>query len=499
LPSIKAPTARATKEFVDPRPIELLRALKGLSTPSYAEKLAVWSNMSIPQAGIHAKDGGYQPFRIMDQVHQHPALALLVAGGIRASKSIGISAEAVAWSRHSDLIWIAADTYDLTRQEIEYTLEALMSLGWTKKSLVSLPRSRYQPATIETLWGTLIETRSLHDVNTFVARAPDYIAICEPGLADPNSVQKAFERLSTRAGRLHMAGTFEEARFNWMEEYWRKWMHWPNPESGKSFTVPTWVNRVVYPAGKKDPAILRLMANARSYEDFLLRCGGVPVPHQSQVIGDLFNEKVHVRPTEFRMRDEEGVIHPVELAIDPGFGGGSVYWIGAIQNVPDMPDVIRIVDEVSMESTVYKGVIEECRTRPWWPFARTGVIDPYAGGSHIFGAPSPQSVWWEQASVTLRMPERLHVDMLVGVLKDVLKDPASKKPHVIIDPKCERLIWELTHWRRKKDSAGGFGKPSDKNCDACKGLGYYASDWMSKQGKVSIIPPIEIQDLRLGF
>lgn len=465
--------------YIDPRPIWEQRAAKDLSTPLWDEKLKYWANMSIPQAGIYAEKGGYTPFKIADQAHQHPALTIVVTGGIRSSKSIGLSAEVVAWAPHSDLIWLAGDTYDLARQEFEYAMEALLSLEWTKRAYVTLPRSKYMPCSMETIWGTLIETRSLNDVNTFVARAPDFIGLCEPGLASPDSVQKARERLSTRAGRLWAAGTFEEARFNWLEEYWRAGVRWPNPESIKSFTLPTWVNRISFPGGRNDAGIHLLRNSCRSFEEFLLRCGGVPIPHRSQVIGESWNEKNNVTPLMFQRSDNHGNLTPVELAIDPGYGGGSHYVVLAIQKEKCplcSSERLLIIDEIATESTVYQKVIEKARTREWWLSCRTGVPDPNASRHHVFGMPSVQTVWWEEARVNLRIPPKHLVEELVGLIKDTLSDPVQKHPHVLVDPKCQRLIWEMTNWRRRKQSEG-YGKPSDQNCDAVKALGYYISDW----------------------
>jgi hypothetical protein len=440
--------------------------------------------MSIPQAGILASSGGYQPFRVVDRAHQHGALTIVLTGGVRSSKSISTGAEVVSWFPHSDLLWLAGDTYDLSRQEFEYAMEAMLSLGWTKRHLITLPRSKYLPCVMESIWGTILETRSLKDVNTFVARAPDFIGLCEPGLADPGSVQKARERLSTRAGRLWAAGTFEEAKFNWLETYWRKGIRWPNPESIKSFTAPTWLNRTSFPLGKHDPGIQLLRNSARDMDEFLLRCGGVPVTHKSEVIGDTWNPGVHLGEVKFTRRNERQQQIPVELAVDPGFRGSN-YSVLAIQREACPVDEckserLRVIDEISVTNMVYQKVIEEARYREWWPNASAGVCDPRAGKSFIFGAPSTQMVWLQEGNIRLRLPPAISVEELVGVLRDCLMDPVSHHAHIIVDRRCERLIWEMTNWRKKK-TAEGYGHPSEKNCDSVKALAYYCTDWWGKR------------------
>lgn len=458
---------------IDLRPIWEQRADMGLTTPTPEEKRFIWSQVSIPQARISKDDGGYKPFRIVDMAHDHPARAILLAGGIRGSKSVSSAMEVVAWAPHSDLIWLGADSYDLSRQEFEYAVEALLSLDWTKPSLVSLPNNRYQPCAVETRWGTLIETRTLHDINTFVARAPDLIVICEPGLANEASVRRAYERTSTKRGRVLMAGTFEEVRGQWMEEYWRKWARWPNYDNGKSFTVPSWVNRVIYPGGKHDPEIALLRRRCVDFNEFLRRVVGVPSVESNVIMADVWNQREHVVPLEYIRRDDPtGTLVPVYIAVDPGHSDGT-YVVLAIQVIDD---TIRVIDEIALTGETHDGVIRHCIPKPWWPAVTRGACDPYAGGSHVFGAPSPQRVWWQEARVYLELPERLHVEEQIMTIKSYLRDPLSGKPRIVVDPKCERLIYEMSHWRRKK-TRDGQGKPSRGNCDAIKALAAFLIWW----------------------
>jgi len=472
----------------DIRPIWEQRADRGLSTPLYAEKLAVWSEVTIPQANISSKTGGYTPFKLMARAHAHPARSILVSGGIRASKSIGIAMEVIAWAEHSDLIWIAADSYELTRQEFEYAAEGLISLEYVEPSMVSMPRDQYHPCSMETVWGTLIQCRSLHDVNTFVAKAPDAIFLCEPGLADPRSVVKAHERASTRRGLVWMAGTFEEARYNWMEEYWHKWARWPNAENGKSFVVPTWANTVIYPGGRHDPEVHRLEESMSGTEgQFLLRCAGIPVPPPNLVMRDVWNPKKHIKPWRFCPLRPDGTVWPVFITVDPGYGSGSYYVVTAYQLEPqdDGSEIVRVFDTVVTQQQVHEHVINQCQQRVWWPnVASTGVIDPYAGESHVFGSVSPVSVWYEKTRINLMPPARLKVEESVGFLKTMLAAPGSGKTFITLDPVgCEHIIWEMTHWRRKpsRDAESGYGDPSKRNCDGIKTLAYMATALYSQQ------------------
>ncbi len=454
---------------VDLRPIAIQRAEIGLSSPTNQQKRKIWSTLSVPEAGIYEKDGGYIPFRLMERVHDHPARTKLITGGIRSSKSLGSAMEVMAWLPHADLVWLAGDTYDLTRQEFDYVVEACLSKGWCDRNMITRPRNRSMPCQLTTYWGTRVETRSLHDVNTFVARAPDLIVVCEPGLADPRVFIKASERLSTRRGLLWMAGTFEEVRFNWMEEFWHAWAKYPNNDNAKSFTIPTWHNTVTYPGGKNDPEILLLKQRMEPHE-FLLRCAGVPVPAPNLVMADVWDKNKLLKPYEFERVDSYGNLVPVQLAIDPGYSNG-YYAVEVIQY--DSKGVAHIFDEVARQTELHEDIIEACKDRPWWGNVSGGTTDPHAE-KHIFGSATTGEIWWSKARVKLRIPERLHVSDSIARLKAMMK-PIDGKGLMTIDPICERLVWEMSHWRRKQ-SKEGYGAPTQNNCDGIKAMAYFFVD-----------------------
>lgn len=463
-------------------PIWVQRAELGLSTPLPDEKRETWSQLTIPQARISRETGGYKPFRIIDRAHDHPARIVLVAGGIRGSKSVSAAAEAIAWAPHSSLIWFGADTYDLARMEFEYCAEGLLSLGWTLPRLVNMPTNIFHPCSLETIWGTVIATRTLHDVNTFVAQAPDLIVICEPGLANEQSLQRARERTSTKRGRIYLPGTFEEVKGQWMERMWRKWVRWPNEDNAKSFTVPSWMNRTIFPKGKHDPEIAALRRACKDLDEFLRRVVGVPSKMPDLVFGQDYSVKLHLGKVEWLRRDSQNQPHPVYLAVDPGYSDGH-YVVLAIQVIDGL---VRVFDEVDMSHETHGTVIQAASFKEWWPFAMSGTMDPHAGDKHIFGSVSPQSEWWQRSRINLTLPQQLHVEELIRLIQGYLRDPVSGKPRLVIDEdKCPRLTHELSVWRRKKAN-DGVGIPSKSNCDAIKALGYFLTWLASHQGNLSL-------------
>lgn len=477
------------------------RASIGLTTPTPEERAFIWSQLSIPQANVHKEAGGLKFHPLVKRLHDGPWRFVCEGGGLRGGKSLGLSGEVIAWLPHSNLIWLAAENYDTTRQEMEYIAEAAASLGWA--SSISLPKKRYDPASIETTWGCRVETRSLHDLgamnasSALTSRAPDFIGICEPGLAPPESLQQSRERLTTRRGRLWMAGTFEKSN-TWFVETWKKWTRWPNPDMGKSLAVPSWLNIASFPGGRHDPEIESIMLQYPTFKEFLVRWGGIPMTSEALVMGAYWDEKRLVSDiAQFQPYDRDGHKMPVWLAIDPGYSGKSVYAVEVLQKTSDSH--WAVIDEVIGRTLVHESVIDLCRQKPWWNHVTSGIIDPYAGVNHTYGNASPQEIWWRYGKVPLSPSPRLEVEEAVGRLHFVMRDPQTGRSHVTINPQCKRLIWEMAHWKRIQ-TREGLGKPSDANCDAVKALGYFMSAKYTEEalGYVPGNEPIEVHDWSIG-
>src|SRR3990167_6126058 len=210
-----------------------------------------------------------------------------------------------------------------------------------------------------------------------------------------------------------------------------------------------------------------------SFNEFLLRVAGVPVPSEALVIGEYWNPKRNIIDgMEFVATNRDGTIIPVELAIDPGFSGGSHYIVEAVQVIDGR---VCLIDEVAVQSLVHEEVIQECQRRPWWRSVTGGVIDPYAGGSHIFGAQSPMDVWFKQTRVPLRMAPRWSVEDSESRLCHELRSPDNSQPNLYVSPNCARFIWEMTHWRKRK-TREGFAGPSPNHCDASKAVSYWLAE-----------------------
>jgi hypothetical protein len=234
-----------------------------------------------------------------------------------------------------------------------------------------------------------------------------------------------------------------------------------------------------------------------TFEEFLVRWGGIPLASNALVMGAYWDEKRHVLPVEFEAYDRDGNKLPVKLAIDPGFSGNSVYTVEVLQQRGQQ---WVVVDEVAHQGLMHEEVIDQCRMRPWWKHVAGGIIDPNAGTSHVFGGASPQEVWWNYGRVVLRPSMKTSVDDSVSRLHFMLRNPATGKSQITFSPNCKRAIWEMTHWRRQATKEG-LGEPSKINCDALKALAYFFTAEYTKEALGGYNPgeePIEVHDFSVG-
>lgn len=451
-----APTEEPQTEIEPSPPLSVQRKAIGLGCPSYKAKREIWSSCQSAIAGIDK----YVPARSLMYAHKADARGVAISGGWRAGKSLGSSAEIVSWLPYAELIWLIAVDYDTSRQEFLYAAEMGMSTGLVNPADVRISQNKYQPCTMISVTNCRIETRTLSDYRKLAAQPPDVIVVCEPGLIDNLTLvmELLMGRVSQRRGMIWLAGTSDEAS----EEWYQLWEQWdqPNIIGGKSFSIPTWENLHSFPQGMEERD-LRAYRELYGEEAFLAHYGGIPASPRNLVLRGFWSRDLNIdEDIEF------STDFPVELAIDPNYALGNRYSVEVMQ-WNDGTGEEWIVDEVAMEGATHPQVIEECQSRDWWKYVSGGVIDPYAGESHVYGAPAPVTYW--EPHVELRTDHRPRVNSTVQALKSALI--GDQVPPLRVSPRCERFIYEASRWRQEKT-----GKPSVRMCDALKAAGYWLFD-----------------------
>lgn len=426
------------------------RQTRGLRTPGPAFKRRLFEIV------------GYQPHQAQWMAHSSPASVVVFSGGVRAGKSMAAAHEALAWllchspDRPPPLVWLVGPSYSLVRAEFRYLAQAALKLGVTTPRMVRMPQDEYMPCTLKTVFGGEVVSRSTDDVRKLAATAPDLVVMCEPGLMTEDAYQRARERAAERRGRVWLSGTLEQS-MDWYSELVRLGQTYPNPQDVHAICAPTWENRAIYPLGLDDPW-LQAQREALGERYFAERFGGVPIEPASLVFAGLELGRL---VGDYPWRPDL----PTEVAVDPGWRHGHGYAVLAIQS--DGAEA-WVVDCIYMEETPVEQVLQVCATRPWWPAVRSGIID-VAGSQHQQSMPSQIELWWRYG-VHLwgqKVPEREGIDHLRTLFG---------QGRIHIDVRCQRLIWELAHWRYAEDKGTGSvtEKPLDRDCDCVKALIYWA-------------------------
>lgn len=183
---------------------------------------------------------------------------VLITGGIRVGKSTrgAFRALRAIFRPNTRLIWLVGPTYKHTHEEFRMLLE------WcTKLNLVqgrpSLPQDGIRSMTLKT--GCRIETRSADHPERLASVAPDLIILCEPGQMSAEIYDIVLGRLVERRGTLYMVGTLEDdqrvQRWAWYENLATEWASHPDGHYERSYELPTWTNKKIFPLGFQDPWI----------------------------------------------------------------------------------------------------------------------------------------------------------------------------------------------------------------------------------------------------
>jgi hypothetical protein len=413
---------------------------------------------------------GYTPTAAQAVFHADNSRLKLVAGGIRGGKSNSTAREFDAeLATQGALLWIVGPDYEQCKPEFDYLFAPLHKLGFIEKH--STPEKGSRTFTLAN--GARVQTKSSDDTTTLASYAPNAILMVEAGQQTYETYQKVVERALEHNAKVIMSGTFEGA-LSWYADLFERWQG-PNPEGGKSFSIPSWSNTYKFPGGRTDPKIVALETAINDDALFMERCGAVPYK-PSGLVFKKFDRSIHVARCDFNPD------WPIEIAIDPAkhtYAVEAVQWFGP---------KVRVIDEIYLHGTIAQDVIPIVMDRPWWKHVKqnAGTIDN--AGKQQQGNKSQVQIWQEMAGVTLRshyvfQPDGIDVLKLRLQERDEDDCPLlqfdfrlnSTKAH---DGRANGVIAEmgLFKWKDWKEGHNQTAQPVDANNDGCKALWYWLYD-----------------------
>lgn len=365
------------------------------------------------------------------------------------------------------LYWLVAADYERTRAEFNYIIEAHEKAKIKYRATKSI-----DPGEIENEMGIRIATKSAKDPRKLAMEAPDGILGCEASQLDYETLLRMRGRVAEKRGWMLLSGTFEGS-LGWYVDLFELGKT-ENDLDLKSFSLPTWSNKAIYPGGRTDPEILAL-ENLGTKEWFDERFGGTPTPPQGLVHRD-FRMNIHVGTEQvFRFQP----FLPVYIWVDPGYA--SAYSVLAAQKIDDETAVV--FDEIYERGLVTDDIITICQKKSWWGNVKGGAIDIAAKQHQAMTA--PVEVWMKKGGVVLRNKKIRIQDGIERVNTSLKVNPITNKPGLYINARVKGLISELggcpnpitnqsAVYKWRTDSQGNvIGEvPDDKNNHSAKALAY---------------------------
>ena len=357
-------------------------------------------------------------------------------------------------------------TYAQPRQEFQFLENWLEMLGKLAKRSMHVSKPQDGPWRMVTTDGVVIQTWSMEDPTSIRSVDLEGGAVCEAGACPYSGIERVQGRISAKAGFMVYSGTMEDA-----QQWWVDWLligQRDNHLGVKSYSLPTWTNRVEFPGGRNDPEILRL--EAFYPEDiFLMRVAAEPRPPRFRVLKEI--QADHVQKVDI----PEDAAH--EIWIDPGYATAYAILFVAIWKKKDGRKQFHFYDEFYEQGLNTADMIGLCSKKWSWPKVTDGVIDVASKG-HRDATESALEIWQKLTSVRFNRKYWLE-DRLIERIRT-----SAKSMQFTIDPKCRGLLSEcglgdpvfpeMHPWKYATDRDGRVmgEKPIDRWNHSAKALGY---------------------------
>jgi hypothetical protein len=387
----------------------------------------------------------------------------VVAGGVRAGKSKSTS-RSMDWFASIDgsLIWIIGPDYHQCHAEFDYMLTPYQKLGLA----FNVSRPQEGPRSFNIQGGARVVTKSSDDLRKLASFAPDAIMAVEAGQQQYGLMEKVLERGLEHNAYTVLSGTFEGS-MSWYPDLYRTLQAPDNGMRGKSFSLPSWSNTVVFPDGKEDEKFQRLKAGL-SEELYMERVEAVPF-RPSGVVFPEFDPQKHLMMLEV----DPNV--PVELAIDPA------YHTYAVLFIQRHGEFVHVLDEVYMHNAISQEIIPVVQEHPYYKFVNKAIMDNAARQKH--GNLSVLQVWRQLTGLPV-YTNYVTIQQGIDAMKVRLREGPDGLPRLLFSNnlryrksggKAGGILaeFDLYHWPTRTYRKSRRREPVDENNDALKALSYY--------------------------
>lgn len=388
-------------------------------------------------------------------------------------------------------VLLLGPTYAEPREEFKLIEMWLAQLGLIAGGVNKPSKPQEGPWRLITKHGVVIQTWSLEDPSSLRAVNIEFALVCEAGRCPYTGVERVQGRVSGTRGFILYSGTMEDS-----QQWYQDWMligKRDNYLDIKSYSLPAYTNRHMFPGGLFDKEIQRLK---RVYPEdvFAMRVLAEPRPPRARVIKEAQPE--HIRRVKSIPADAD-----LEIWIDPGYSSAYAviwvaHWLETDKKTQEKFRRFHIFDELYEQGLVTADIVALCKKMKHWKKVTEAVIDIAGKGHRDAGGESALEIWKKLTPLKWNM-KYWHENPLIERVRTSFKSGS-----ITIDPKCAGLIAELglgepvfdnMHpWKYliNRDGKIDSERPVDKWNHSCKALGYGLLHHLGQVERVNTSKPI---------
>ena len=426
------------------------------------------------------KRSGFEPNPAQVDILACPNKRVMVGGAIQGGKSQGAQPKLDLeypkdFVRHPPFrrqvreYWLASNTLEDSEEEW-----AAIKQSFEERDLI-IDTDRDPPSIVlGDGFRTRIRCKFTKGKQRIARVSPLGIIICEAGNVDDSAWEELWGRTTGYDAWMYITGSWEQHKHPWLLQKFLDWQVEGNEDDGRSFSLPTYANLKLFPEGKQDPKIQRMIKDKEDDPWVLERIEGKPAPARGRVYPQVRADFHLIREYEYRPD------LPVHLWHDPG------HWTNACLVMQHHSRCLWFFDSLWLQETTTEQLIRRARQRDWWKNEnKILIVDPQYATQH-HGTRSIEELWWEEGSIRARKVER-QKDVVAGIhrVQDYLQpDPDTQGPQMVFHARfCLGILsefgivgrpprGEMRPYKWELDADGfPIGKlPIDKDNDGCDAL-----------------------------
>jgi hypothetical protein len=436
---------------------------------------------------------GYHPHEGQARVHYNPTRHRVLCNGRRWGKTFvgGREAEAMAFVKNflgeSCRGWIIGPEYSDAEKEFRIVHDSFKALGIDKVSSKFLNNTENGSMHIRTKWGFDLECRSARHPESLVGEGLDFVIMVEAG-RHKRKMWGDYVRpaLSDKRGWSFASGVPEGASENSLLYSLFMRGQDPSKKTWWSMRAPSWTNTIVFPGGRNDPEILEARDDLTE-DEFDRQYGAQFVESVGRVMKE-WDDDIHIGDYEYNRK------WPLYAAVDYGYTNDWVWlWI----QVDEFNNVYVIGEERYTLMDTEEIARLKFKDHPLLP-KLLAIYTPPA-------EPDDTNILRRVLQVTTKGNTGGEIKTRLALIRSALKmrpthlddDHPDKKPALVVDRSCTKLIWEMRtgyRWPEKRNQLASNDSelPQDKDNHGPEALGRFFKGHMeqvsplrrARQGKV---------------